>query len=126
MDTYDDSGWTPANKTTSVNGARGLTTPVSLYAGDYGYHAGAHLFRGHFVAAGTESGISLELSGGSAFGYSVWLNDTFLGASGGSPWLDSAQFTLQFPSSLSQGNNYVLTVLSENTGYNENESGGIT
>lgn len=36
MDSYDDSQWTLANNTTSVNGARELTTPVSLYAGDYG------------------------------------------------------------------------------------------
>lgn len=36
MDSYDDSQWTLANHTTSENGARGLTTPVSLYAGDYG------------------------------------------------------------------------------------------
>ncbi|GIJ92709.1 hypothetical protein Asppvi_001987 [Aspergillus pseudoviridinutans] len=122
----DDSKWTVANHTTSANRARELTTHVSLYTGDYGYHVGAHLFRGHFVSNGTESGISFQLSGGYEFGYSVWLNDTFLGASGGSASSNSAQFTLKFPHTLSKGLHYVLTVLSENMGYNENESGGIT
>lgn len=76
------------------------------------YHVGAHIFRGHFVATGNESGVSLELSGGYAFGYSIWLNDTFLGASGGKASSASAQFNSQFPFSLSEGANYVLTVLS--------------
>lgn len=33
---YDDSKWVSASNTTTVNGARGLTTPTDLYSGTYG------------------------------------------------------------------------------------------
>ncbi len=48
-----------------------------------GYHNGIHLWRGRFD--GMATGLNLNLYGGTAFGYSVWLNgglfDSFFGTS---------------------------------------------
>jgi hypothetical protein len=50
-----------------------------LYASDYGYHTGNILWRGHFNSSGAETGINIQAQGGTGFGYSVWLDSTFLG-----------------------------------------------
>jgi hypothetical protein len=51
-----------------------------LYAGDYGFHTGNILWRGHFIATGAETAVRLNVSGGAAFGFSVWLDDNHLGS----------------------------------------------
>jgi len=56
---YDDSLWTTADLTYSNNTLRNLTTPVSLYSSDYGYHTGSFLYRGHFTATGSETTLYL-------------------------------------------------------------------
>ncbi|KAF8449791.1 hypothetical protein BGX38DRAFT_1092416, partial [Terfezia claveryi] len=53
-DNYDDRAWTVADKTKTLN-ARQQTTPTILYAGEYGYHTGSPLWRGHFVAGKSEN-----------------------------------------------------------------------
>ena len=112
---YDDSEWTICNNTES-NNPRQLTTPTSLYASDYGFHAGSLLYRGHFVATGDESSFYLSTQGGYAFGHSIWLNDTFLGSWPGSPLYQDYNQTLSFPSPLQQGSAYILTVLIDHMG----------
>ena len=115
--TYDDSAWTSADLTTT-NNPRNLTTPTSLYGSDYGYNTGNLLFRGHFVATGTESTLTLNLQGGTAFGFSVWLNQTFLGSWPGAYVDEDYNQTLTLPS-LSAGQAAVVTILQDQMGFDE-------
>lgn len=120
---YDDSLWTVADLTYSNNTARNLTTPTSLYAQDYGYNAGNLLYRGHFTATGSESSIYLSTQGGSAFGMSAWLNGTYLGSYRGIDAASDANTTFTLPN-VSSGSSYVLTVLIDNMGFDENGQAG--
>jgi hypothetical protein len=116
---YDDSAWTPANLNKTYNSLRALTTPVSLYSSDYGYHTGTLIFRGSFTATGNETSIYLSTQGGSAFGSSAWLGDYFLGSWRG---YDAATFgngTYSLPN-LTAGKKYTITVVVDNQGLDEN------
>ncbi|KAL2838092.1 glycoside hydrolase family 35 protein [Aspergillus pseudoustus] len=117
--TYNDEAWTRCDVTTT-NNPRNLSTPTSLYASDYGYHAGSLIYRGHFTSEGTESSINILLEGGYAFGYTVWLNDTHLG---GWPGSSSDMFhnqTLELPADLTAGSSYVLNVIMDHMGLDQN------
>ena len=121
--TYDDSLWTPCSHNSTTNNQRGLTTPTSLYASDYGYHTGSLIYRGHFIANGEESSLSLGTSGGAGFGDSVWLNDTFLGSWTGSGSNNTYVQIFTLPDSLKIGIPYVITVLIDHTGQTEEGPG---
>ncbi|EGO25493.1 glycoside hydrolase family 35 protein [Serpula lacrymans var. lacrymans S7.9] len=116
--TYDDSSWTTANHTTTVNPTQ-PSTPVVLYAGDYGYHTGNILWRAHFTSLGAETGFTLNVQGGSAFGYSVWLDSSFIGSWVGDAVYESYQSSFSFPGTLSKGSAHVLTILQDHMGYEE-------
>ncbi|KAL4914908.1 putative beta-galactosidase A [Aspergillus aurantiobrunneus] len=115
---YDDSAWPDASLPTK-NTIYPLKTPTSLYAGDYGFHTGYLLFRGHFTANGKESSFSIQTQGGQAFGSSIWLSGTYLGSwTGDNDYQDhNATYTLP---SLTPGKDYTLTVVVDNMGLNEN------
>ncbi|KAL2754926.1 glycoside hydrolase family 35 protein [Sodiomyces alcalophilus JCM 7366] len=117
---YDDSLWTTADLRTSPNDMHPIRTPVSLYAGDYGYHTGSVLFRGHFVANGAETTLNLALQGGQAFGFSVWLDDIFLGSWTGEANLASGSILVDLPPDLKEGSSHVITVLLDSMGLNGN------
>ena len=114
---YDDSKWTAATLTTTKN-PRKLTTPVSLYASDYGYFTGTLLFRGHFKANGKESTLFLQTQGGTAFGYSIWLNETFVGSWDGISIDDNYNQTLNLPK-CTAGVDYVMTIVIDTNGLEE-------
>ncbi|CAG8902480.1 unnamed protein product [Penicillium egyptiacum] len=116
---YNDSRWTQCDRKTS-NNPRSLTTPTSLYASDYGYHAGSVLYRGYFVANGDESLLRLSTQGGFAYAHSVWLNSTFLGSWAGSAIIQAKNQTLGFPGKLMRGAPYVITVLVDHMGLDAN------
>ncbi|KAL4787125.1 beta-galactosidase [Aspergillus varians] len=118
-DSYDDSAWTPCDQTTT-NNPRNLSTPTSLYASDYGYHSGSLLYRGSFIADGSESSIYLLTEGGFAYGHSVWLNSTYLGSWTGSAADMFYNQTLPFPEELEPGSPYVITVLIDHMGLDLN------
>lgn len=115
---YDDSLWTEAHWTYTNNTLRNITTPHSLYSSDYGYNTGSLLYRGHFTATGNESTLYLSTQGGSAFGHSIWLNATFIGSFYGGDkyiqWNDSYALP-----TLAVGSPYILTVLIDNMGLDE-------
>ena len=119
---YDDSAWTNADHTSTGN-PRNLTTPTSLYGSDYGYNAGNLLFRGHFTTTGTEDQLTLRVIGGLAFGYSVWLNSTFLGCWPGISIDQDYNQTLSVPK-LPAGQPAVITLLQDNMGLDEENMGG--
>ncbi|KAI0379117.1 glycoside hydrolase family 35 protein [Hypomontagnella monticulosa] len=121
---YDDSVWVAGDHQSTNNSYQSLQTPTSLFAGDYGFHTGVLLFRGHFTAKGTEKSFSIKTQGGTAYGHSVWLNDTFLGSWIGSADTSSYDAIYELPS-LTQGKPYVLTVIVDNMGLDENYIIGI-
>lgn len=120
---YDDSLWTVADLTYSNNTARNLTTPTSLYAGDYGYNAGNLLYRGHFTATGKESTFYVETQGGSAYGHSIWLNNEFVGSLNGADYISYYNHTYTLPATTA-GKKYIITILIDNQGLDENGQAG--
>jgi hypothetical protein len=117
--TYNDSLWTTADLRKTYNSLRPLTTPVSLYASDYGYHTGTLLFRGTFTATGNETTFYLSTQGGSAFGSSAWLGATFLGSWRGYDAALSGNATFSLPN-LVAGKTYTITIVVDNQGLDEN------
>jgi len=115
---YDDSAWTKADHTTSVNPYT-LLTPTSLFGSDYGYHTGVLLFRGHFVATGKESTCKIHTQGGWAFGSSVWFNSTYIGSWPGIDATFDYNSTYTIPN-LVAGKPYIFTVVVDNNGLDEN------
>lgn len=126
---FDDSRWPVADRTTSNNTRVPLQNEVSLYGGDYGFHAGALLFRGYFTADGSETALKLWTQGGRAFAHSVWLNGTFLGSFAGYDAANDHNATYTLPSSgkfaIKKGATYVVTVVVDNTGLNGNWTPGL-
>jgi hypothetical protein len=122
---YDDSAWPKADHTATNNTyVQPLLTPVSLFASDYGFHAGALLFRGHFTASGSETTLYLSTQGGSAYGMSAWINGTFVGSWAGNSATAAHNDTLTLPA-LTKGKPYVITILIDNMGINENWVVGV-
>lgn len=115
--------WTTANHTSTVNPSQ-PSTSVVLYAGDYGYHTGNILWRAHFTSTSGETGFKLNVQGGSAFGYSVWLNQTFLGSWVGNAGNASYEGTFSFTDTegLVSGSHYAITILQDHMGYEEDWS----
>jgi hypothetical protein len=116
--TYDDSAWTSADLVKTYNSLRPLTTPTSLYSSDYGYHTGTLLYRGHFTATGSESSLYLSAQGGSAFGFSAFVNNTFIGSWYGYDAATNGNKTFTLPNLVS-GKSYVITVVIDNMGLDE-------
>lgn len=128
---YDDSRWTEAsNPTTSPKNYSDtgelfkLKTPTSLIAGDYGYTAGSLIYRGHFEATGSETTLNIQTQGGGGTGHSVWLNDVFVGSAGGDgSGANTAVYELTTP--LTEGEQYVITVLIDHMGIETNWTPGL-
>ncbi|KAJ5718823.1 uncharacterized protein N7483_009905 [Penicillium malachiteum] len=119
---YDDTTWLNCSRTWT-NNPRNLSTPTNLYAMDYGFHTGSLIYRGHFTANGQESYILLNTSGGTGFGHSVWLDNTFVGSWTGSSANATALQTLKFGNDLSVNSFHVLTILIDNMGQDEEAPG---
>lgn len=116
---YDDSNWKTADLKKTYNSLRPLTTPVSLYSSDYGFHTGTLLYRGAFTATGNESTLYLSTQGGSAFGFSAWIGDQFLGSWRGYDAGVSGNITVTMPN-LTAGKKYTITVVVDNQGLDQN------
>lgn len=121
---YDDSRWVAADHQSTNNSYQSLRTPTSLFAGDYGFHAGVLMFRGHFTAKGTEKSFKIKTQGGTAYGHSVWLNSTFLGSWVGDASTSSYEATYRLPD-LAQEMSYILTVVIDHMGLDGNYVPGI-
>ncbi|KAK7416616.1 hypothetical protein QQX98_005087 [Neonectria punicea] len=121
---YDDSKWTVADRTTTNNTRVPLQNSVSLYGSDYGFHAGALIYRGHFTADGSESQLKLWTQGGRAYASSVWLDGKFIGSFKGYDATGNYNSTYTLPK-LAKGKRYVLTIIVDNTGLNGNWTPGF-
>jgi hypothetical protein len=115
---YDDSAWTVCNLTQTLNPFVNNTTPVSLFSGDYGYSTGSLIYRGRFTATGSESTIYLQTQGGSAYGMSAWLNNTYIGSWAGIGIAANHKDTFTLPKTKA-GQSYVLTVVLDHMGNDE-------
>jgi len=117
---YSDAPWPDASHASTNNTyLQSPLTPTSLYASDYGFHAGgALLFRGHFTATGAETSLTLHTQGGAAFASLAFLNDVFLGSWPGNATASSHRDT--YPVRLTPGQPCVLTVVLDNTGNAQN------
>ncbi|KAJ4298716.1 hypothetical protein N0V88_003748 [Collariella sp. IMI 366227] len=122
---YSDAAWPDASILTTNNTfLQAQKTETSLFAGDYGFHAGgALLFRGRFTATGQEKVFNVVTQGGVAFASMAWLNEMFLGS-----WPGNATARVHSDSyalaGLKAGEEYVLTVLVDNMGYAQNNNVG--
>lgn len=118
QNSYDDSAWVDADHPYTNNSEFPITTPTSLYSSDYGFHTGYLLYRGHFVATGEESSFLVHLQGGTAFGGSVWINETFVDSWDGNSITAVYNTTFTLPT-LKAGKEYVLTIVIDNMGLDE-------
>jgi hypothetical protein len=103
---------------TTTNNTLKPNTSVVLYSSDYGFHTGNILWRGHFTATGAESAFDVTVSGGAAFGFSVWLDGTFIGSWEGDSPTSEATKTFSF-AKLTKGGKHVITVLQDHMGLEE-------
>jgi hypothetical protein len=117
---YDDGAWVDADLEESPNDRHPISTPVSLYAGDYGFNTGSVVFRGHFTANGEESTVRIVAQGGNAFGFSAWVGSTFLGSSLGAAAETNGTINVNLPSDLEAGSDHVLTVVMDHMGLHGN------
>ncbi|KAF9871549.1 glycosyl hydrolase family 35 [Colletotrichum karsti] len=117
---YDDSAWPLADHTTSNNTVANVTTTVSLFASDYGFHAGSLIYRGYFTASGDEITFNVTTQGGAGFASSVWLNESFLGSFTNGPDASGDNTASYNLTSLNPNATYVLTILVDTMGLEEN------
>jgi beta-galactosidase GanA len=124
---FDDSGWTVADRTTSLSPTPPITLPV-LYSDDYGYHNGSVWYRGHLTATGTETAIKLNAITGKRGNYLVWVNGHYLGSAVGGVEADGeppvnpdpGAGTFTIPAGLLRpGTPATVSVLVQNMGQND-------
>ncbi|OJI81931.1 hypothetical protein ASPTUDRAFT_933791 [Aspergillus tubingensis CBS 134.48] len=116
---FDDSRWTVANKNSTLSPIAPLTLPV-LFSSDYGFYAGAKIYRGYFDGI-EHTAVNLTASGGLAFGWNAWLNGHLIGGHPGDPDLSATNMTLALPASHLKTRNNVITVLVDYHGHDETD-----
>ncbi|KAI0121127.1 beta-galactosidase B [Xylariales sp. AK1849] len=115
------SAWVSATNTNTSNPTLpALNNPV-LYVDDYQIHVGSHIYRATFSATSEPpTGVFLNITGGTAFGYSAWLNGDFIGSWLGLSWIDRAAETFSFSNAtLATDDDNVLIVVMDNSGHDE-------
>jgi len=92
-----------------------------LYVDDYHIHVGNHIYRATFpTSSAPPTGVFLDIIGGTAFGYSVWLNSKFIGSWLGNSYTDSKAATFSFSNAtLSTSGDNILTILMDNSGHDQ-------
>jgi hypothetical protein len=118
---YDDSAWTLCNKTTTRAPLKPLSLPV-LYSSDYGYYPGIKIYRGYFDSKSATSA-NLTAQGGSAAGWSAWLNGKLVGGHPGNASLLSTSDVLDFTGVTLYDKDNVLTVVTDYTGHDQTSTG---
>jgi beta-galactosidase GanA len=91
---FDDSGWTPATKTTSASATPVPAGQPVLFTDDYGFHYGDVWYRGRYSGTAGATAVSISYQTGQAGMFLAWLDGTFLGA-GEIPTPTSSQSTVQ-------------------------------
>ncbi|KAK8016624.1 glycosyl hydrolase family 35 [Apiospora rasikravindrae] len=117
------AAWVTANHTNTSNPTvPALNNPV-LYVDDYDIHVGTHIYRATFPSTSEPpTGVFLNITGGTAFGYSSWLNSQFIGSWLGLSYLDRAGQTFSFANATlaeEEGKENVLVVVMDNSGHDQ-------
>ncbi|KAK7952577.1 (Trans)glycosidase [Apiospora aurea] len=116
---YDDSRWTVCNKTSTLSPSAPETLPV-LFSSDYGYYAGAKVYRGYFDGTNsTTTSVYISASGGLGFGWNAWLNGELIGGHPGNGSLTSTSATLALPRAVLKPENNMLTVVVDYHGHDQ-------
>jgi hypothetical protein len=108
-----------ATNTNSSNPTPPAPNNPVLYVDDYNVHVGNHIYRATFPSTDTPpTDIYLNITGGLAFGYSVWLNSDFIGSWLGTPTTDQMGQTFSFSNAtLSTNDDNLLVVVMDNSGH---------
>jgi hypothetical protein len=117
---YDDSRWTVANKTTTQSPADPVTLPV-LFSSDYDYYTGIILYRGYFDGQQAKT-VNITASGGSAAGWSAWLNGQHIGGYPGDPDQTTSEVSLDFGNATLYSEGNVLTVVTDYSGHDQDSA----
>ncbi|KAI8650678.1 Beta-galactosidase [Fusarium keratoplasticum] len=117
------TAWTVANRTNTTNNVvPDLNNPV-LYVDEYDIHYGNHIYRATFPTTDSPpTGVYLNLTGGLAFGYSVWLNSDYIGSWLGRSWLGAQGQEFSFKNATLAKKENVLVVLMDNSGHDLREA----
>lgn len=111
-----------ANITNTSNPNQPASNNPVLYVDEYHIHVGTHLYRSTFPSTDSSpTGVFLNVTGGSAFGYSVWLNGGFIGSYLGASTSATGEVSFSFANAtLAAGSaENVLVVLMDNSGHDE-------
>jgi hypothetical protein len=116
---FDDSRFGLCTKTASISPVAALTKPV-LHADDYGFHTGIKVYRGRFDGSTGATRARLTVQGGSAAGWSAWLNGASVGGHRGAAnaTATTVELDLSRGGPLREGAN-VLTVLVDDHGHDQ-------
>ncbi|KAJ8507813.1 hypothetical protein ONZ45_g9854 [Pleurotus djamor] len=121
FDDTDERVWVVANKTSTKRPQQPTAGKFVLYAGEYGFHSGDWVWRGHF--SGNATGVELSIQGGFSFGYSAFLNSHFLGSGQGTSHsqdgTDILSPTFNFTQEMLLDGENVLTIIHDSTGMNQ-------
>lgn len=117
--------WTTADHTNTSNPSPPATNNPVLYLDDYHIHVGNSIYRATFPStASPPSGVYLNITGGTAFGYSVWLNSAYIGSYLGAS--TSATGTVEFSFANAtlapEQSDNILVVVMDNSGHDETSS----
>lgn len=108
-----------ADHTNTSNPSPPASNNPVLYVDDYHIHVGTHIYRATFSSsASAPTGVYLNITGGSAFGYSAWLNGGFIGSYLGASTATSGQATFSFDNATVTAEN-TLVVIMDNSGHDE-------
>lgn len=115
--------WVVADIANSTNPTPPASNNPVLYVDEYDIHVGTHIYRATFPGTSTASGVYLRITGGSAFGFSAWLNGGFLGSYLGASTATTGEATLSFANATlagaAGGGDNVLVVVMDNSGHDQ-------
>ncbi|KAK7428226.1 hypothetical protein QQZ08_005292 [Neonectria magnoliae] len=116
--------WVVANKTKTPNPTEPASNNPVLYVDDYKVHYGNHIYRATFpTTKQPPTDIFLDITGGFAFGYSVWLNSDYIGSFHGLSYITSHKGTFSFDNAtLKDSGENVLVVLMDQSGHELREA----
>ncbi|KAE8351357.1 putative beta-galactosidase B [Aspergillus coremiiformis] len=111
--------WIVATNTNTSNPTRPAQNNPVLYVDDNQIHVGNHIYRAKFPSTDKPpTDVFLNVTGGRAFGYSVWLNSEFIGSWLGMPGIEQNEKTFSFANAtLSTDEDNILVVVMDNAGH---------
>ncbi|KZL72031.1 beta-galactosidase B (glycosyl hydrolase family 35) [Colletotrichum tofieldiae] len=116
--------WVVADKTNTSNTVKPASNNPVLYVDEYDIHVGNHIYRATFpTSENSPTGVFLNVTGGLAFGYSVWLNSDYVGSYLGLSYLGANAQEFSFKNAtLAESGDNVLVVIMDNSGHDLREA----